>query len=349
MDRLPPEHLQASLGSLNVPGLLVARAVCQAWRRSVCEILRQGFDVSSADTTTSRTSLPDEGLFHQLATSFGTRKWSLARISRILRVFDASGHVSARLTSDSDFVALHHRLSRWGAGREAPNADLVHLFNKAGRRLHTVTQDDAPVWLVVDLGPFLRLTPSAYSLRHNSKGCAPRNWDFYASADGDRWTLLRQHRGDTALQQEPGSAARWCIDDPSSSASSPPSAHSRRTLPPSFLPSLQLPPTTTTTIMTTGSSSTSCSTSASASPSSPPHPSHRSWNPRPATHQRCEGWLASGRVGPSRGVVRPHVDGVREGYRFFCVCMPPSGDRGERTELHVSGMELFGRLQILVS
>ena len=75
-----------------------------------------------------------------------------------------------------------------------------------------VTQPRQGSWMCVDLlDKALLLT--AYTLRHYSSWDteALRHWRLEGSADGERWTLLREHTNDDSLDAK-GKAVTWMID-----------------------------------------------------------------------------------------------------------------------------------------
>jgi hypothetical protein len=134
-----------------------------------------------------RTGVGDEtGLFYWLGTGGGEHAWRNPVASRAVKLtkggrpdWDYGGPEGARLFDKT-------------------NGDRVQLYEtQAGA---------ADQWLQVELMQEDRLfIPTHYKLRASDRGdLAPRDWELQGSVDGDAWTVLRKHAGDTSL------AARAC-------------------------------------------------------------------------------------------------------------------------------------------
>jgi len=78
----------------------------------------------------------------------------------------------------------------------------------------TYTNNAARSWIIVDFGPDRRLRPSYYCLKHGASGIgnAIRNWMLEGKEDEDgEWVLLREHKNDTSMREEPQSVAAYEI------------------------------------------------------------------------------------------------------------------------------------------
>ena len=66
----------------------------------------------------------------------------------------------------------------------------------------------------IDLGPYYRLYPSAYTLRHGSSQgiLALRDWTVEGSQDGKKWFPIRKHRADEELPRLAYSTCTWKIE-----------------------------------------------------------------------------------------------------------------------------------------
>lgn len=66
----------------------------------------------------------------------------------------------------------------------------------------------------VDLGPYFRVYPSCYTLRHGSSQgiLALRDWNIEGSQDGKKWFPLRKHRADEELPRTAYSTHTWKIE-----------------------------------------------------------------------------------------------------------------------------------------
>lgn len=74
------------------------------------------------------------------------------------------------------------------------------------------TNDMPCSWISIDLGPFRRLNPTYYTLRHglNFKADSLRTWDLQASNDGINWKILKKHSNDQSLNA-PFAVFSWPI------------------------------------------------------------------------------------------------------------------------------------------
>ena len=66
----------------------------------------------------------------------------------------------------------------------------------------------------IDFGPFYRVYPNAYTLRHGSSQgiLALRDWTFEGSQDGKKWFPIRKHRADMELPRLSYSTNTWKIE-----------------------------------------------------------------------------------------------------------------------------------------
>ncbi|KAJ3451146.1 hypothetical protein M0813_27968 [Anaeramoeba flamelloides] len=81
------------------------------------------------------------------------------------------------------------------------------------KELEFWTKDVPASWVLFDFGPNRLILPNNYTIMHggNYKADLLRNWDLQGSNDTQNWTVLRQHRNDTSLNGNFGTAS-WSID-----------------------------------------------------------------------------------------------------------------------------------------
>ena len=101
--------------------------------------------------------------------------------------------------------------------RSLPFGSLNDVLSRASEATNCHTRDLKGSWIQLDLG--INIIPNAYTLRH-ARGytrSALRNWTFSVSNDAVRWTTLKDHVDDAALE-EPGSSHTWTLCAPEGGA-----------------------------------------------------------------------------------------------------------------------------------
>lgn len=150
------------------------------------------------------------GVLHLLGTAFGTRRWELSNIASRVSVSTSEGN-SSGVQSDVHPL-LHADLSEKVLEPKWNNALVLFLDRTEGHRIFT--NQGIGAWFQVDLGPFLSVIATAYTLRHNStQGRALRNFTVMGSNDESLWEVLGEHRSDERLGVHCGSSCTWNVDN----------------------------------------------------------------------------------------------------------------------------------------
>lgn len=112
------------------------------------------------------------------------------------------GHHSFRNPHVEQIVAVTHSDMPGSLASGKPE----DLLSREDRDV--LTSDNVNAWVCLDLGPGVGVMPLQYSLKHGfaSRAHALRNWVVEASADGERWVTLREHRNDTTLSNRYGTS-----------------------------------------------------------------------------------------------------------------------------------------------
>lgn len=129
------------------------------------------------------------GVTHWLGTRGGQQPWVNPALTGRVRVLASSP--SCRSTRPASCVAPG-----------PPRLNFAAPRSESGR---------LAAWWVLDLGPWHRLAPTAYTLRHDGSRDPLRCWELQGSRDGrDGWQTLRVHDGDASLRLAGGWAA-WQV------------------------------------------------------------------------------------------------------------------------------------------
>lgn len=142
---------------------------------------------SSNSLSSSSVVYPDifNGIIGWIATNSAREPWRNA-------------HVAGRVKVHSSSLAKGSRAT---------------LVDKAPSE--TWTNDIPCSWISIDLGPYRKVTPTYYTLRHglNYKADSLRTWDLQGSTDGVNWKTIKRHANDRSLNA-PFAHASWPIPGP---------------------------------------------------------------------------------------------------------------------------------------
>lgn len=137
-----------------------------------------------------QSAFDTNGVLYHIATAGGTRAYQ--------NPHDA-GHV----------VAARYPIT----GGDSTDAKFVQHEHQ--NQVYNYLNDDVGSWMSVDLGEDRSLQPNYYCLRSDGLGEShkPRNWRLEGSNNGQEWSCLKEHNGDTALREEPMSTAAWPLNN----------------------------------------------------------------------------------------------------------------------------------------
>eukprot|EP00049_Salpingoeca_infusionum_P023060 m.10178 g.10178 ORF g.10178 m.10178 type:complete len:2070 (+) comp5531_c0_seq1:203-6412(+) len=128
----------------------------------------------------------ENGVLYWLGSNGGTRRWTNPSSANLI------------------FITTRDE-------RSLPYGSVHNMVQRSSRPANCHTRDRSDSWVEMDLGVCVK--PTAYTIRHarGYSNSALRSWDFLGSNDGEKWTVLKEHRDDTALN-EPGSTNTWQLE-----------------------------------------------------------------------------------------------------------------------------------------
>jgi hypothetical protein len=188
------------------PALMELRAVSPLLHRAVS--LR----------VTEKGVLCEEGVGALLGSAFGRAPWTYEEVSQRIRVFTSNGGESSPPLTH----APHPFFERSSFKPVGFNNDVAFVLDRVPRRVF-LSGNGVGKWFAVDLGPFVRVRLTGYTLRHSSEQRrALRNFAIEATNEVDAakagpdtaitWDRLATHVDDTSLGTEPHATATWTTD-----------------------------------------------------------------------------------------------------------------------------------------
>ena len=108
----------------------------------------------------------ERGVLHLLGSAFGQTAWSLDETLSRVRVFTSEGTCSSPVDDESERHPFFRRDVR-RPRHVSFNNPVAYLVDRAPRRVFL--HEGIGGWMALDLGPFVRVAPEAFTLRHSSQ------------------------------------------------------------------------------------------------------------------------------------------------------------------------------------
>uniref|UniRef100_A0A0G4FDI7 F-box domain-containing protein n=1 Tax=Chromera velia CCMP2878 TaxID=1169474 RepID=A0A0G4FDI7_9ALVE len=181
----------------------------------------EGVDWRQMNANVMKGSNGGGGCFYKIGTKFDAQPWQLRTVSSLVSI--ASGRELKEWT-----LCPWTGVSQDG-GEYRWNNPVVNLLNF--RESRRVFQSGSSCFFAIDLGPFMRIAPTGYWMRHgSSQRRAPRFWrlealegvdslkteetgDESGEEKDEKWTLLMRHVDDRSIGPEGGSSARFDLGE----------------------------------------------------------------------------------------------------------------------------------------
>ena len=164
----------------------------------------------------------ENGVLYAIGTSFHRHEWSLTEILRRVRVITSEGEMSAEEPAEGHPFFLPDLEPAQIPVRF--NNPVAFLLDRVPRRVFL--QEGVGAFFAIDLGQFLKVRPTAFTLRHSSQQQrALRSFRVEACSDArvhwtgkklelvsdGGWAVLSEHTNDERLPDNEHASATWQI------------------------------------------------------------------------------------------------------------------------------------------